>query len=269
MFNILVSGIGNSWETDQLMRMELERFKESSPSAEAQQIDATNIDSLRLLEQVPALLLYEESMPNAETDEIRYGRLHDIRREGPNLVFRFHEEGRFTRSVFKEFATRLGVSSFEHHRTHWALKDGGIPRDMMSLLVKTYDVAFSFAGANREYVEQVANILRGRGVRVFYDTYEAAVLWGQHLGEFLSDVYERRSRYCVMFISRAYSEREWTRLERRSALDRAIRDRRTYILPCRFDDTLLPGISHSLSYIPLANIPPAELSDLILNKLGL
>jgi hypothetical protein len=270
MFNVLISGIGNAWETDQLMRMDLERFKEYSPGAEAQQVEANNPDALRSLESVPALLLYEECMQSAATDEVRYGRLHGIRLEGRDLVFRFNEEGRFSRAVFREFATRLGVThSFEHNRTHWAIKDGGIPRDMMSQLVKTYDVAFSFAGANRDYVEQVANLLAGRGVRVFYDTYETAALWGEHLGEFLADVYERRARYCVMFISRPYAEREWTRHERRAALDLAIRDRRTYILPCRFDDTILPGISPSLSYIPLTNVPPTALSDLILTKLGM
>lgn len=72
-----------------------------------------------------------------------------------------------------------------------------------------------------------------------------------------------------MFISGSYAEREWTRHERRAALDRAIRDRRTYILPCRFDDTELPGISSSLSYIALANMQPSALAALILTKLGI
>jgi len=32
-----------------------------------------------------------------------------------------------------------------------------------------WDVALSFAGAQREYVEQVAAALKARGVRCFYD----------------------------------------------------------------------------------------------------
>ena len=41
-----------------------------------------------------------------------------------------------------------------------------------------YDVALSFAGENREYVKQVAEILRSSNVRVFYDAYEEVALWG-------------------------------------------------------------------------------------------
>ncbi len=35
-----------------------------------------------------------------------------------------------------------------------------------------YDVCFSFAGEDREYVEQVADTARSKGIRVFYDMYE-------------------------------------------------------------------------------------------------
>jgi hypothetical protein len=44
-----------------------------------------------------------------------------------------------------------------------------------------YDVCLSFAGENREYVEATAAELRKRGVRVFYDKYEQAELWGKDL----------------------------------------------------------------------------------------
>ena len=32
-----------------------------------------------------------------------------------------------------------------------------------------YDIALSFAGEDREYVEKVATLLKENGVRVFYD----------------------------------------------------------------------------------------------------
>jgi len=44
-----------------------------------------------------------------------------------------------------------------------------------------YDVALSFAGEDREYVEIVADILHELGVKVFYDKYEEADLWGRDL----------------------------------------------------------------------------------------
>ena len=41
-----------------------------------------------------------------------------------------------------------------------------------------FDIALSFAGEDREYVDQVANLLRNAGVKVFYDLFEEANLWG-------------------------------------------------------------------------------------------
>lgn len=44
-----------------------------------------------------------------------------------------------------------------------------------------YDVALSFAGEERPYVEAVADALRNAGVKVFYDDYEKVTLWGKDL----------------------------------------------------------------------------------------
>ncbi len=40
-----------------------------------------------------------------------------------------------------------------------------------------YDVALSFAGEDRDYVEEVATILKSFKVRVFYDKFEETNLW--------------------------------------------------------------------------------------------
>jgi hypothetical protein len=50
----------------------------------------------------------------------------------------------------------------------------------------------------------VADTLSRQGITVFYDTYETAKLWGKDFYGYLDDVYQRKSRYCVMFISRHY-----------------------------------------------------------------
>lgn len=40
-----------------------------------------------------------------------------------------------------------------------------------------YDIALSFAGEDRSYVEVVANLLLKKKVRVFYDNFETSNLW--------------------------------------------------------------------------------------------
>ena len=105
-----------------------------------------------------------------------------------------------------------------------------------------WDVALSFAGAQRDYVEQVARALQARGVRCFYDADEQIELWGKYLAEELPAIYGEQAAAVVVFVSAEYAARDWTRLERRAALNRAVRERREYVLPARFDDTPLPGL---------------------------
>lgn len=134
MFSIIVSFNPTAWETDQIMRMERERFKEYSDGVEAKQISLSNPDTLRLLENSPALLMYESGSEARNLNKVRFGLLHDINIAGKVLTFRFAQEGTFQRKVIQEFGDRLGIDSWEYNRTHWALKDGAIPSVMMSKL---------------------------------------------------------------------------------------------------------------------------------------
>src|SRR5580658_6605423 len=84
-----------------------------------------------------------------------------------------------------------------------------------------FDVAVSLAGEDRELVEEIVNRLKDASVRVFYDTDYQASLWGEDLVEYLDQIYRVKARYTIMFISRFYAEKMWTRHERRSALARA------------------------------------------------
>lgn len=56
----------------------------------------------------------------------------------------------------------------------------------------TYDVALSFAGEDRVYVERIANLLIEQGIKVFYDKFETANLWGKDLYQYLSDIYRTK-----------------------------------------------------------------------------
>lgn len=142
--------------------------------------------------------------------------------------------------------------------------DGGGPG-------RRWDVALSFAGAQREFAEQVARALAARGVRCFYDfdPHTEVELWGKHLAEHLTSVYGQQAGVVVVFVSAEYVRREWTRLEHRAALSRAMRENREYVLPVRFDDAELPGLLPDVAVIDLRTRPrsPEELAGLIIQKL--
>lgn len=57
MLNLLVSGNGDKWET-QPFTSTIDRFKEYS-GVGAEAIDLARPETLRQLEQIPALLMYE------------------------------------------------------------------------------------------------------------------------------------------------------------------------------------------------------------------
>lgn len=133
---------------------------------------------------------------------------------------------------------------------------------------KKWDVALSFAGEDRRYVAEVAEHLKTKGVQVFYDDFERVNLWGKNPTEVFVDIYMRRARYTVLFISRRYKDKIWTRLERRAALARDLTENGDYILPARFDDTEIEGLLPTIRYEDLRRISPAEFSVLICQKLG-
>lgn len=132
-----------------------------------------------------------------------------------------------------------------------------------------YDVALSFAGEDRDYVKQVADQLRTNGVRVFYDEYERANLWGKELIGFLECVYKDKSKFVVIFVSKSYLINKWANHELQSALNRAFENKGDYILPIRLDDTKLPGLHESIGYLPAKNLPPVDICEIFLNKIGL
>jgi hypothetical protein len=78
------------------------------------------------------------------------------------------------------------------------------PAPASAAAVSSYDVALSFAGEDRAYVDEVAKGLKAANVEVFYDDFEKAKLWGKNLIEHLADIYQHKSRYVVMFISQHY-----------------------------------------------------------------
>lgn len=131
-----------------------------------------------------------------------------------------------------------------------------------------YDVALSFAGEDREYVDKVANILKEKKVNVFYDKFEEVDLWGKDLGLHFDYVYRRQSKYFVPFISKHYKEKVWTNYEVRTAIARAIENKEEYILPTRFDTTELDGIRSTIGYLNISKMSPEELADKILKKIG-
>ncbi len=139
---------------------------------------------------------------------------------------------------------------------------------MVSDRVYEFDVAISYAIEDSDHAQALIKILRQRRVKVFDDKYVQAELWGKNLYDHLTDVYQYKAHYCVMFLSKNYAAHVWTNLERQAAQARAYQERREYILPVRLDDTAIPGILPTVSYL---SIPPEQadtIASAVMQKLG-
>src|SRR5215208_7956595 len=130
-----------------------------------------------------------------------------------------------------------------------------------------YDVALSFGGQDRNLVDIIADLLRSKDIKVFHDKYESAELWGKDLIDHLVNIYSRKARYCVMFISQYYPLKKWTKVERMAAQERAFRDANEYILPLRLDDTQVPGITETTGYRDLRQHRMEDVVNLLEQKL--
>ncbi len=138
----------------------------------------------------------------------------------------------------------------------------------MLIQEKQFDVALSFAGEDRRYVEEVASNLREMEIKVFYDKYELVTLWGKNLYDHLQDVYQNKAKYTVIFISKHYAEKVWTNHERKSAQAKAFVSKEEYILPARFDETEISGILPTVVYINALEYSPKEFAELVKEKIG-
>lgn len=131
-----------------------------------------------------------------------------------------------------------------------------------------YDVALSFAAEDQEYVHRVADALAAKGVTVLYDSFEEADQWGKDFYSHLAEIYGSRACFTAIFVSAAYGAKVWTNPEREAAQARAFTQNSEYILPVRIDDTEIPGILPTTSYVRASTKRPEELASLLVVELA-
>lgn len=136
MFNFLVAGNSVWWEGERLT-IGVDRFKEYS-GAEADAVALDQPETLKQLEEVPALLMYEVGARGPNARLVRHGRLQNIVRQGKELTFSFvpdPERAYLDQGVILAFSEQLGLHRWELTRTHWAIKDGELPAGILDTAV--------------------------------------------------------------------------------------------------------------------------------------
>ncbi len=130
-----------------------------------------------------------------------------------------------------------------------------------------FDVALSFAGEQRGYVDRVAHLIQSYGYVVFYDEFYKSQLWGKDLAEYFKEVYYSNSDKCIMFISKEYVSKAWPSFERKNIVAKTLIIGDEYLLPVRFDDTEVPGLPKTIGYLDARKESPEDIAKRFLEKM--
>src|SRR5215813_11142248 len=140
---------------------------------------------------------------------------------------------------------------------------------LTQLNTKRFQVALSFAGEHRNFVESVAEELsRNLGQnRVFYDCYYEAELARPNLDTHLINIYRDDTDLIAIFLCSNYTQKEWCGLEWRVVQDVIKKRCDLEIMPFKFDDVIIEGLLSSDGYIKINNRTPEEVAYLILQRI--
>lgn len=132
--------------------------------------------------------------------------------------------------------------------------------------VWTFDVALSFAGADRDKARAIAEALREQKFTVFYDEWFKAHIWGSDLVVLLREIY-LKARFCVPLISRSYVSGSYPKHELSIMLEREVLQTAGSLLPVHLDNTEAPGLSKTIAFVDYSTEGPEGIAALIARRL--
>ena len=134
---------------------------------------------------------------------------------------------------------------------------------------KRFQVALSFAGEHRDFIEGVAeNLSRILGQdRVFYDRYYEAELARPNLDTYLLKIYREDSSLIAIFLSSNYAQSNWCGLEWRAMRDIVSNKENIEIILFTFDEIKPEGMLSIDGCVRVSTRTPEEIASLILQRI--
>jgi hypothetical protein len=241
-------------------------------------------ENIRDLMQLPCIFAYESIVDK----DARLGHITRILKRGRDIRIEYEllESQRISDEKLQSLKWELGIEDWEFSRIHWAVKEedvitvltgagfslaGAAPQPLVNIHEHFFDVALSFPGELREYVEQVALHLRrllGPN-RVFYDSYYKSQLAIPNLDSALQGLYKDRSRLIVAFLSKDYAVKKWCGIEFRAirTIINAREDLRVMFV--RHDSATVEGVFSHDGYIDGKTHSELQVATMIRERVGL
>jgi hypothetical protein len=267
MYNLLVSAGADAWNGDPWRIEEARCVREYTDDEITREYGELDQVAVGALTKLPAIFAYERS--NGVNP--KFGVIRDItKRQG--LVQIEYEiipvDPFLTAADLDALTFELDIGKWEMNRTHWAVKDANLAKELHSLGITlpawvqsvskavdisthSFEVGLSFPGEVRPLVDEVAGHLeRLIGPDAyFYDNNYVSQLARPALDVLLQDIYRNRSKLVVVFLSADYQRKNWCGIELRAIRDIIAERDHNRIMFVRTDDGAVEGVFATDGYV--------------------
>lgn len=287
MYSLLVSGNDESWDGEPYI-LEVGRcvreYTDKGITEKFGEFTQAQVDEIR---RFPCIFAYEAGCKK----DPKFGLIRDIteRKKKVKIEYEIVDLDNFvSHSDISTMLFDLDISDWEMNRTHWAIKDVNLSRELASkgihlpkwarseakavdITKHKFDVALSFPGEIRGYIEPiVAEIEREIGPNsYFYDRNYVAQLARPSLDDLLQDIYRNRSKLVVVFLCEKYQEKEWCGIEFRAIKEIIMERQHEKVMYVKMDDGQVQGVFKTDGYIDGRAHSPAEMAGFIQERISL
>lgn len=284
MFNLFVSGRVDAWQGAP-WNIDLGRsLTEYTDQDLTQKFGDFSEKTIVKLKRYPAIFAYEAGN---EIDP-KFGRIRRIRKLQQSIEIEYEildVDPFLTYWQLAAISAELDLGRLELYRTHWALKDVNLARQLsrigidlpdwarrteppINIDTHQFDVALSFPGEERKFVEEIAKGLENLlgPDRYFYDFNYPGHLARPGLDLLLQDIYGNRSKLIVVFISGAYQAKDWCGIEFRAIRDIINRRENARIMLVRTGDGDVDGVRAADGYVDARRFAADQIAGFIADR---
>lgn len=286
MYNLLIAGLDDSWNGKPL-QIELSRcVREYTDPRIAARFEELNKADIAELKRFPCIFGYEVGCKQSP----KYGYIRDITSRQGKARIEYEivpVEPFLSASDLEELAFELDIGKLELYRTHWAVKEVNLGKELrarnivipsaaldvtnaVDVSLHTFDVALSFPGEVRELVGQIgAELERQLGPnRYFYDDNYKSQLARPELDTLLQGIYSR-AKLDVVFLSSDYQAKNWCGIEFRAIREIIFAREHSRVMFVRTDDGVVNGVFKTDGYIDARTHTPARIAEFICERVRL
>ena len=287
MYNLLVSGNDESWIGDPWIIEESRCVREYTDKEITEKLGAFTQEQVDQIRRMPCIFAYETG---CRKDPL-FGLIRGItKRQGKvRIEYEIIDAKSFvSHDDLLKMTFELDITDWELNRTHWAIKNVNLQKELMTKGVQLpgwvqketksvdvskhhFDVALSFPGEHRKYVEGVAKELeRLVGPNAyFYDANYKAQLARPSLDILLQDIYRNRASLVVIFLCQSYQEKEWCGIEFRAIREIIKNKQNEKVMFIKMDTGKVEGVFETDGYIDAGSHTPEEIAKFIKERFEL